>query len=221
MDKRVLKRQTGIIPTEKLALPITIIGLGGIGSWTAFGLAKMGCEQLKLIDQDTVEKHNSASQMHPISLSGETKTESLAKSIEDHTQIIPQVRACKWQDVLTVGEPLNTGIVISALDSMEERKSLASYFKSKGFPDLYLDGRMGGELFILFSVLGKDEATQKKYLESFEKNIKVHQEKCTERAIVYNTYMAAAIIINAVKRYANGEVNKYRTIADIGALRFY
>ena len=45
-------------------IPIHIIGIGGIGSWTAFILAKMGCQDINLYDFDEVEDHNIASQIY-------------------------------------------------------------------------------------------------------------------------------------------------------------
>ena len=56
------ERQKDIITPEELKRTINIVGLGGIGSWTSLYLAKMGCQHLVLIDPDTVEEHNLASQ---------------------------------------------------------------------------------------------------------------------------------------------------------------
>lgn len=44
----------------KLRYPksITVVGIGGVGSWLAFNLALSGIEKLILIDHDIVEEHN-------------------------------------------------------------------------------------------------------------------------------------------------------------------
>lgn len=43
-----------------LSIPssVAVIGVGGVGSWTAFNLALTGVKKLILIDYDVVEKHN-------------------------------------------------------------------------------------------------------------------------------------------------------------------
>lgn len=89
-----------------------------------------------------------------------------------------------------------------------------------GLPSLYLDSRMGGELFKLYAVDSINGAVAK-YDSMFRKKTQVHHEKCTERAISYNTFLAASVIANTVKKWAKKEPYNYETIADIKAMSFY
>jgi len=58
------KRQLGIVSPAQLQSPIVVIGAGGIGSWAVLALAKMGCPNITVIDFDTVEDHNVATQFY-------------------------------------------------------------------------------------------------------------------------------------------------------------
>ena len=45
-----------------LSYPVTIIGTGGIGSWTAEQVFRLGCPRLMFYDEDTVAVHNLGNQ---------------------------------------------------------------------------------------------------------------------------------------------------------------
>ena len=66
-------RQLDIVDVEKLSIPIHIIGNGGIGSWVSLLLCKMGCSNIHLYDEDTVEEHNIASQFFKLEDLGKEK----------------------------------------------------------------------------------------------------------------------------------------------------
>jgi len=62
VDERY-SRQKDIVPAERLAAcKATIIGVGAIGRQVALQLAAMGISWLQLVDFDTVEQSNLASQ---------------------------------------------------------------------------------------------------------------------------------------------------------------
>ena len=51
-------------PVAHGAKKILIVGAGGIGSTTAYTLAKMGCSNITVVDFDEVEIHNCSSQFY-------------------------------------------------------------------------------------------------------------------------------------------------------------
>ena len=61
-----LIRQFDLIPEDVLGEPITIIGVGAIGSWTTLALAKMGFQNLTVFDDDKVSIENMNSQFYPM-----------------------------------------------------------------------------------------------------------------------------------------------------------
>lgn len=56
MSDELYKRQDEL--DTQLPNEVTVIGLGGTGSWTALNLAMAGVEKLYLIDPDIIEEHN-------------------------------------------------------------------------------------------------------------------------------------------------------------------
>src|SRR3990172_12168799 len=61
----VYQRQWDIVPMDALKKAhVTIVGVGGLGSFAALALAKMGVGTLTLVDGDTVEEHNVANQLY-------------------------------------------------------------------------------------------------------------------------------------------------------------
>ncbi len=202
MSKRH-KRQLGIVSPAKLQLPIVVVGAGGIGSWAALALAKMGCPNITVIDFDTIEDHNVATQFYKESQIGMEKVEALKENILDYTgiEIIPI--PTKWEVVFNVEdfqEHIKESIVISAVDSLVTRRKLFKFFMKTGIkPYTYLDARMGGELFRMFSVDWFIPETVDKYTSKLFSKTKAHKEACTERAISYNTFLSGAMIAHAVK----------------------
>ena len=129
-------RQLDLINIEELNFPIHIIGAGGIGSWTALLLAKMGCPNISIYDNDTVEEHNIASQFFKQNQLGGQKTDSLSSNIEEQTGIILNAK------INIDEEQITEGLIIIAIDSIEERIRLANIYKDRNV--YIIDGRMGG-----------------------------------------------------------------------------
>lgn len=61
---------------------VLILGLGGIGSNTAIGLARSGVGRLILVDFDTVESSNLNRQQYRMDQIGRKKTEAMAENIK-------------------------------------------------------------------------------------------------------------------------------------------
>ena len=57
MSNRLI-RQQDLINSDILTTPLFMVGLGGIGSWTAISLAKMGFNNMILWDIDIVSEEN-------------------------------------------------------------------------------------------------------------------------------------------------------------------
>jgi len=116
-DYRYL-RQQDLVPLEKLNIPITVIGAGAIGSAAVVALAKMGCSNLTVWDDDLLEEVNIPNQLCRTDMVGKPKVEALAeltKNLTD-TQIQTENRRYHGQRLL--------GLVVAAVDSMEGRQSV-------------------------------------------------------------------------------------------------
>ena len=199
------KRQLDLVKPKDLRFPIIVIGAGGIGSWTVLCLAKMGCNNLTVVDHDKVEKHNIPSQFYQESQIGKPKVEALKENVMMFSGSEIKTFNCKYQDVQ--GWTDKYELVICALDSMKERKNLwMRLFDEKDKFSAYIDARMGGELLRIFVVNPGDYKT----IDRYDKSLlgEPHEEKCTGRSIVYNTFSAGGLVASIVKKYAKKETVK-------------
>ena len=87
MDERIIRAGMllGESAMEKLRRShVAVLGLGGVGSWCAEGLARCGVGKLTLMDEDTVSLSNTNRQLCALSSTqGKSKAEVLAARIRD------------------------------------------------------------------------------------------------------------------------------------------
>ena len=189
-----LTRQLDLLPVEKLGIPISIVGAGAIGSWTALALAKMGFADITVYDMDTIEVENMNCQFYRFSDIGKNKAEALRDLVKDFTnteiEIVPE--AYKGG--------LLKGIVISAVDSMDVRKLIWDNHKNKAHNTrCIIDPRMGAEIAMLFSMDPMDEQDQVSYEKSLYTDENSEQERCTAKATIYTANMLSGLVAKTVK----------------------
>lgn len=178
---------------------VNLIGCGGIGSATGLALGKMGVPQLVLWDMDSVENHNLPNQLYPVSALGQFKVVALRDEIKrQDPQTYVQAMAEEYD-----GQYLD-GIVIAAVDSMKARQQIwHGVLNQDHAPRWLIDGRMGAETGIVYTCRIPEEIEYyQTTLHSDEAGVEL---PCTARAIIYNTFMLAALIANQVKRIAAGQ----------------
>ncbi len=209
-------RQLDILaPKDMEHTKVTLIGCGGIGSPTALVLAKMGIPKFTLFDFDDIEEHNIPNQLYPLTSINQPKVIALQSMMEMFSEG-PEVRTHResWD-----GDFLE-GIVISAVDSMKVRKEIWQGVKHDAqFVDLYLEGRMGAEVGSVYAIDPKNETDAKWYEDNFlYDDADALETPCTARAIIYNTFMLAALIGRQVKQHLTGGRVPREIIMDIGNL---
>lgn len=116
---------------------IIIIGLGGVGSYAAEGLARSGIGHLTLVDRDRVEATNINRQIPALhSTIGRFKCEVMAERIRD---INPNIDL----RILAVAYTLDTAdiildrpydFVVDAIDSLADKIHLIKHCLEKGLP---------------------------------------------------------------------------------------
>jgi molybdopterin/thiamine biosynthesis adenylyltransferase len=210
-----LSRQSDLVETEALEIPITMIGCGGIGSFSALALAKMGCTHLTVHDDDRVEEHNIPNQLYRLCDVGQLKVISLAEIIKDFTGTGVDARPERVQ-----GQRLQ-GIVISGVDSMEARRRIWDRsIRYKAGVTAYIDARMGAEVARIYTVRPSDPDHVRFYERTLYSDDEALQLPCTAQAIVYNGFGIASLVAAQVKRVAMGEVWKREIIFDQKTLTF-
>jgi hypothetical protein len=189
-------RQLGIVKPRELEFPITLIGAGGIGSPTAWVLAKMGCSHISVMDDDSVEVHNFPNQLFRIEDLGKFKVEALAQIVESFTGTKIQARNERYVD-----QPLS-GVVVVGVDNMTTRSAVWQKVKLNIGVPLLIDARMGGEIARIHVIRPCSPHDIKAYELTLYSDEEAVEVPCTERAIIYNTFMIASIIGDIIKCFA-------------------
>jgi tRNA A37 threonylcarbamoyladenosine dehydratase len=143
-----LRRLYGEAGYQRLrALRVAVVGLGGVGSWTAEALARSGIASLVLIDMDHVSESNINRQVQATGATlGKAKGEALRERIADihpgcDVQLVDDfVTADNWPALL----PVPVDAVIDACDQVQAKLTLAQWAIATGTP-LVMAGAAGGK----------------------------------------------------------------------------
>lgn len=142
-----LRRLYGQAGVERMRRThVVVIGIGGVGSWSAEALARSGFERISLIDLDDVCITNVNRQLHALDTTlGRSKIEVMCERLR---LINP------WLDVRAVEGfitphniermlPPDTGYVIDAIDHVGAKCALIHYCRRKRLP-ITVTGAAGG-----------------------------------------------------------------------------
>jgi tRNA A37 threonylcarbamoyladenosine dehydratase len=121
---------------------VVVVGIGGVGSWTAEALARSGVGALTLIDLDHVAESNLNRQVLALeSTIGAAKAEVMARRIAD---IAPDCRVRIVEDFVT---PENCaallpaeGIVVDAIDAPRAKAAMIALCRARKQPILVCGG---------------------------------------------------------------------------------
>jgi hypothetical protein len=204
-------RQTSIVTPDELPA-VTVIGAGGIGSFTLLALAKMGVTNLVVYDDDKVESHNIPNQLYTLDSIGVDKVAASAMMCLDLAGVITTNIRRRFAD-----DSVN-GVVVSGVDSMSSRSDIWKRMKFNVKVPLYIEARMGAEVSRIHSVNPCDPDACEWYETTLYSDEDSIEAPCTERAIIYNGFAIAALIANQVKKYAKHEQLFREIIFDLKTL---
>ena len=153
MDSAHLERFAGIgrlygrAGMERLAgASFLVVGLGGVGSWTAEALARSGVGHLALVDGDSVCVSNTNRQLHAVVGNvGKAKTTAVA---ERARAIHPAIRVTEHARVLSRVNPHEvladfSGVVIDAMDALSPKCGLIAEAVNRKLPVVTVGGCAG------------------------------------------------------------------------------
>lgn len=197
-----LTRQLDLIPVNLLGEPITIIGAGAVGGWTALSLAKMGFGNIQVIDFDTVSIENMSCQFFRRSDIDKNKAVALSELIHSFTGTKVFAVTSEYKSG-TFG-----GIVIAAVDSMAVRKKLwLNHAGIAASTKLIIDPRMGAETALLYCMDPRRGADNDTYLKTLYSDEQAVREPCTRKSSQYCALSLAGLVCAQVKNVLTG--NKY------------
>jgi len=206
-------RQLDLVKAEVLQVPVTVIGCGGIGSFVAFALAKMGCSNLLLYDDDFVEDYNVPNQLYRLADVGRAKVEALAEILEVFAGLSPE----SYHERVD-GQRLQ-GIAIACVDSMQARRVIwQKSVRYRASIKFYIDARMGAEVSRIYSIRPADPDAVRFYERTLYDDAEASQLPCSAAAIIYNGLSIASLVGNQVKKFVMGEDVKREILCDLKTL---
>ena len=125
---------------------ICVVGIGGVGSWSAEALARSGVGKITLIDMDEICITNSNRQIHTgVKTLGKSKAGMMAKRIKD---INPECDVQAHEDFFTkntADEILGLGFdgVVDAIDSLNSKCELLHLCLRRKIPIIAVGGAGG------------------------------------------------------------------------------
>ncbi len=206
-------RQFDIVRADDLVFPVTVIGCGGIGSPTVLALTKMGCLDVTVWDDDSVEEHNLPNQIYRIADVGQPKVESLARVVADFTGVTLKTNIRRVEKTT----PLE-GVVVSGVDTMAARAEIWHAVRYKPRVGLYVDARMGAEVCRIYTIRPSNPDDVKEYEATLYPDGEAQELPCTGRAIIYNIFLIAALACSQVKKFARGQEFPREIIFDLVTL---
>ena len=206
------------LPWFDNTMVIALVGVGSVGSWLAFLMARAGYKNIVLIDGDIVDTTNLAGQLFSSEDVGIHKVHAIKDFILEHSEALPQIYT--RDSYLSEDTPsgyIDKDIIISAVDSMATRKFIFNIFKSSTRPKLLIDARLTLEQMQIY-VVTRDEAI----LEAYEKTLfDDDPEVETNCSVGQTSHFSAGIAYNIIRCINNFVTNQKVTTEVKRTLPFF
>ena len=187
-------RQADVIPAQRLnECDITIIGVGALGRQVALQLAAIGAPRLTLIDFDTVEESNLASQGYLEADLGLLKVSATAEQCRRiHSGIEVTEIADRFRRSMDVGS-----VVFCAVDKIDTRRIIWQSVRDR--VSFFADGRMTAEVIRVLTAC--DDRSRRHYSSTLFPQAEAHVGACTSRMTIFAANIAAGLLIQQFSRW--------------------
>ena len=191
---------------------ITLAGVGGIGSYVGFLLARLKPAGLYLYDPDIVEQANMSGQLYGNHNLGQGKVYALHNMMQQYANYYSAVA---YQERFTA-ENEATDIMICGFDNMEARKLFFDAWKNRlmAKPEeergrmLFIDGRLAAEEFQVFAIQGNDERAIVEYKNRWLFSDAAADETiCSYKQTTFMANMIASVMVNLFVNFVANECN--------------
>ena len=194
MSNERYSRQADIVPRERiLDCKATVIGVGAIGRQVAIQLTAIGVPQLQLIDFDTVEESNIASQGYLQKNLKRPKVDATAEFCREiNCDLQVEILLDRFKRTTPVGN-----CVFVCVDKIEVRKHIWDALKDK--VNFLVDGRMSAE--VLRVITAYDKPSREHYPQTLFTAQQAHTGPCTAKTTIYCANIAAGFMLAQFTKY--------------------
>lgn len=182
-------------------LNLTLAGLGGIGSYTAFLLSRLKPSSISIYDDDIVDGTNMSGQMFSTNDIGLKKTDAVCRMVLSYSGFHPIFAYDRKFDYSCPA----SNIMICGFDSMSARKDYYKAWKTHVLllPSeqedkcLFIDGRLAAEEFQVFCMKGTDRYLMDKYeKEWLFSDSEAEATLCSYKQTSFCANMIASVMVN-------------------------
>ena len=199
-------RQLDFFDPAKSHPKVVVIGCGHIGSYAAFGLARLGVKDITVVDHDMVEPHNLPNQFFAESLVKDLpndkpslyKVVALQKTIQ---YLIPTAKITPVPMKVEAAEiDISTyPVVLVAVDDMNVRKWIWNKVCSmSSITKFLIDARTGGEFANVFGIVLGHPQSHTVYDANLFDNSKAAELPCTGTAVID---VSLGVISDCINKY--------------------
>lgn len=203
-----------------------VVGLGHIGSYITYYLARLGVKKVIAVDFDYVEAHNLPHQFLAESVVADLaedekmlKVEVLKKTIDfmipnNVVEYIPNKIEVSLEDIrqkcIAHGIIAPTCVFV-CVDSMEVRKWIFEQYKSTA--SLFVDVRTGGQYVNIYAI-PSGTLYHKYYEASLHSDAEAAPLPCTGTAIIDVASASSAEAVNRFRLWTRGRLQVFHTFND-------
>lgn len=180
---------------------VILAGVGGIGSYVGFLLARMKPASMFIYDNDIVETVNMSGQLYGQSDLGRSKVSALAEMIRNYAG---------YDSVFAISERFTneseaSDIMICGFDNMAARKLFfnkwVNHVQSKPEEErkncLFIDGRLAAEEFQVLCIKGDDKYNINRYNDEFLfSDAEADETICSYKQTTFCANMIASYMVN-------------------------
>lgn len=191
---------------------IVLAGVGGIGSYVGFLLARMKPASMFIYDNDIVEAVNMSGQLYGQNDIGVAKVTALANMVRNYAN---------YNSVFAIAERFTsecepTDIMICGFDNMEARRVFftkwTEYVYSKPKKErkncLFIDGRLAAEEFQILCIRGDDEFNIHRYNNEFLfSDAEADETICSYKQTTFCANMIASYMVNLFVNFCANQCN--------------
>lgn len=177
---------------------IIIGGCGGIGSWTAVFLSRIG-HNLHLFDNDRVEEVNLGGQCFATRDISDFKTNALADQCRAFSGWENNIETYELYTESSICSP----IMFSCFDNMKARKIMFENWKQQEDRELFIDGRLLAEMG---TVLVVQKGMEFQYEETLFADEDVNDIPCSYKSTTHSSAIIGGLMVSALNNYLGNKV---------------